>query len=327
MIRRRTLIRATGVAALLPCAGLLHAQPQGRPMRIAYFSARTGPNEFEQAFERGMRERGWIPGSNLIIDWRFAGFDPERENANIAAALQAKPDLLVGADSLLTRPSRALSAVAPMVFVALGDAIATGNTTNLARPDGNITGTTVFATELSAKRLDYLKQALPELRRAAVLFNVRRRVKPGGVAVAVKAGEALGVSVTELGVALPEGLGEALAQAARQGVQGIAIISDLATITHRAAICDGTLVHKIPTIFANRTYLRGGGWMSYGADLEGVFHRGAHFADRILKGARPAELPIEQATDFQLVLNEKTARAIGARFPKQLVAQSTEVIE
>ncbi|MBC5764574.1 ABC transporter substrate-binding protein [Ramlibacter albus] len=326
MLRRRTLVRATG-AALLPAAALLHAQAQGRPMRVSYHSVRITPNEFEQAFERGMRERGWVPGSNLLLDYRFAGFDADREAALVTAALQSKPDLFVVADAMLSRSPWTLTTVAPMVFPAFGDPIASGATTSLSRPDGNVTGTTVFHIELSAKRLDFLKQALPDMRRAAALFNVRRRVKPTGVAASVKAGETLGIAVSELGVVLPDGLEEAVGHAARQGVQGIAVISDLGTISHRARICDVTQAHKVPTIFSNRTYLRAGGFMSYGPDLEGVFHRGAYFADRILKGAKPADLPIEQATNFQLVLNQKTAKALGRKFPAALMAQATEIIE
>ena len=324
MIDRRTMLH--GTAAFMAATAAHRAQPQGRPPRIAYLSARPGPNEFELAFERGLRERGWILGTNVVIDYAFSGFDIERENANVAALTASKPDVIVLGDSLFGRPVRSLNAL-PVVFPAMGDPVATGYTTSLARPDGNMTGAAVFSVELSAKRLEVLKQAVPGLHHVAVLFNVRRRSKPLGVAVAVEAGKTLGVKVTELGLALPEDLADGLVQIVRQGVQGVIINSDTATIAHRAPICAATLAHKLPTIFANRTYLRAGGLMSYGPDLEGVFHRGAYFVDRILKGAKPVDLPIEQATTFQLVLNQRTARELGIRFPQALLIQATEVIE
>ena len=325
MIDRRTMLG--GTAAFLAATAPVRAQPQARMPRIAYLSARPGPNEFEQAFERGLRERGWVPGTTLALDYWFAGFDAERESANLAAMMASRPDVVVVPDGPIARSARSLSLAVPVVVPAFGDPVAGGATTNLARPDGNMTGTAVFNIELSHKRLELLKQAVPGLQHAAALFNARRRTKSLGVAASVAAGEALGVKVTELGMALPGGIDDGLAQAVRQGVQGVAILSDTAAISHRKPICEATLAHKLPTIFANRTYLRAGGLMSYGPDLEGVFQRAAYFVDRILKGAKPADLPIEQATTFQLVLNQRTARALGLRFPQSLLIAANEVIE
>lgn len=325
--RRRMVIRGVS-AAWVAASGWLPVRAQRRPKRIAYLSAKPAPNEFEQAFERGLRERGYLPGGNLIIDYWFGAFDPARETANLKSALASQADVFVVGDALLTRGPRELSAAVPAaVYPALGDAVAAGVTSDLARPDGNITGTTVFAMELSQKRLHLLKQAVPEMKQAAALFNLRRRAPPGGVAATVKAGEGLGVKVMELGVALPEGLEDAIGRAARQGVQGVAVVSDTATIAHRDSICNVVRAHKLPAIYANRTYLRGGGLMSYGPDLEGAFYRAAHFVDRILRGDKPSQLPIEQPSSFQLVLNQKVAKAIGVKFSSELLLQATEVIE
>ncbi len=325
MMDRRTLMSGTG-AALLSAVGTLRAQTPSRTQRIAYLSLRPGPNEFEQAFDRGLRERGWIAGTNVVIDYRFAGFDLERENANVAALAASKPDLIVVADRLLGRLVQSLNAV-PIVVPAFGDPVASGATTSLGRPDRNMTGTAVFNVELSAKRLELLKQAVPSLQQVAALYNADRPSKPLGVAATVEAGKVLGVTVNELGMLLPNGVEEGFVQAVRQGVQGVAIVSDTTTITYRERICDATLKHKLPTMFANRTYLRAGGLMSYGPDLESVFHRSAYFVDRILRGTKPADLPIEQVTTFQLVLNQRTARALGLRFPQALLLQATELIE
>jgi len=167
---------------------------------------------------------------------------------------------------------------------------------------------------------------VPGLRRAAALFNAS--APPGqGVAVSVAAGKDLGIEVTAMPVRLPEGIAAAFATAVRQGVQGVAIVSSTATITHRAPLCELSLAHRLPTIFSNRAYLRAGGLMSYGPDLEGAFHRSAYFVDRILKGAKPAELPIEQPSTFQLVLNRVTAKAMGITLPQALLLRADEVIQ
>lgn len=326
MIDRRTLLRR--VAAFGPVACQTPASAQGRQARIGYLSSRRVPNEFEQAFERGLRERGLAPGKGAIVEYRFSAGDAGRESDNIASIAAFRPDVVVLGDSMVARRTLSLNDFGvPIVVVAFGDPVLSALTTSLARPDGNMTGSAVFNVELSHKRLELLKQAVPGLQRAAALFNVRRRIKPLGVSASAEAGEKLGVKVTELGVTLPEGLQDALAQAVRDGVQGVAIVSDTATITHRAPICDATLAHKMPTIFSNRTYLRAGGLMSYGPDLEAVFHRAAYYVDRILHGAKPAELPIEQVTAFRLVLSQRTARAIGIQFPKSLLIAADEVLE
>jgi putative tryptophan/tyrosine transport system substrate-binding protein len=326
MIDRRTLLRGAG-AAIVPALVPSRAQLQGRPARIGYISFRPGPNEFEQAFLRGLRERGWVEGQNLLIDFRWAAFDAQRVATMVAELLALQPALMVVADSGGARGMiRSQNPAMPIVAPAFGDPIAQGITSNLARPDGNATGSSVFATELAHKRLELLKEAVPGLRRAAALYN--SAAPPAvGVAVSVDAGKDLGIEVVAMPVRLPEGITAAFAEAVRQGVQGVAIVSSTATITHRAPLCELSLAHRLPTIFANRTYLRGGGLMSYGPDLEGAFHRGAYFVDRILKGAKPAELPIEQPSTFQLVLNQVTAKAMGVRFPQSLLLRADEVIQ
>lgn len=323
MKQRRAIL---GMAAA-GCAWPLIAWPQARPPRIGYISFRPGPNEFEEAFLRGLRERSWVDGQNLVVDFRWAAFDRQRVQPIVTELLALQPALIVVADASGARAMiRAQSPGMAMVVPAFGDPIAQGATSNLARPDGNATGVSVFATELAQKRLELLKEALPGLRRASALYDTAAPPSVG-VAVSVEAGRKLGIDVNEMPVRLPDGIAAAFAAAARQGVQGVAIVSSTATITYRAALCEQSLAHRLPTIFANRTYLRAGGLMSYGPDLEAAFHRGAYFVDRILRGARPADLPIEQPTRFYTTINLKTARALGLKLPQSLLLQATEVIE
>lgn len=325
MTDRRTFLRGGGAAvvAALP-SGL--AQSQGRTARIGYLSLRAGPNEFEQAFLRGLRERGWVEGQNLVIDYRWAASERSRARSMVTELLALQPALMVAADG---SPAlvRSQNPAMPVVQPALADAVASGVTTSLARPDGNVTGTTVFATELSAKRMELLKQAVPGLQRAAVLYAAGGPAPTRGLQASMAAGKELGIEVVEMPVRMPEGLDAAFAAAVRQGIQGVAIISSTPMMTHRAPLCELSLKHRLPTIFANRTYLRAGGLMSYGPDLEAAFHRAAYFVDRILKGAKPADLPIEQPNIYQLVLNQGTARSLGLRFAQPLLLRADEVID
>jgi putative tryptophan/tyrosine transport system substrate-binding protein len=325
MTDRRTFLRGAG-AALAPAIAPGLAQPQGRPARIGYISLRPGPNEFDQAFVRGLRERGWVEGQNLAIDFRWAAFDRNRVQPMVAELLALQPALMLCADVGIA-PVRAQNPAMPMVHAALGDAVASGVTTSMARPDGNVTGVSVLATELAFKRIELLKQAVPSLRRAAAFFSASANPPTLGIQASMAAGKELGIDVVEMPVRLPEGIDAAFAAGVRQGVQGVAIISSLPTITYRAQLGELARTHRLATIFANRSYLRGGGLMSYGPDLEGSFHRAAYFADRILKGAKPADLPIEQPNTFQLALHQGTARALGLRFPQSLLLRADEVIE
>ena len=325
MTDRRSFMRGAG-AALVPSLTHGLGQAQGRAARIGYISLRPGPNEFDQAFVRGLRERGWVEGQNLNIDFRWAAFDLPRVQTMVTELLALQPTLMLCAD-VGVGTVRTLNSPVPMVHAAFGDPIASGYTTNLARPDGNVTGSAVLALELAAKRIELLKEAVPYLRRVGAFFTASNNPPKRGIEASMAAGKALGLEVVEMPVQLPEGIDAAFAAATRQGVQGVAVLSSLPTITYRAQLGELARKHRLATIFSNRSYLRGGGLMSYGPDLEAAFHRAAYFADRILKGAKPADLPIEQPNTFQLVLNQGTARTIGLRFAQSLLLRADEVIE
>ena len=314
----------SGAAALLSVFSA-SAQPRNRPARIAYIAERGGPNEFEQSFLRGLRERGLVEGEHVVLDFRWSGGDLQRLQALAAEALAAAPVLVVTSDTASVRTVRALDKTIAIIHPSMGDPIARGYTSSLARPDGNITGVSVLATELGSKRVELLKEAVPGLRRMGVLFNAVRPSQYGAATGA--AAEALGLTAVEMRLPMPDGIDPGIATAVRQGAQAIAVVSDTATITHRTALSDAALKHRIPAIYANRTYLRGGGLMSYGPDLEAGFHRAAYFVDRLLKGAKPADLPIEQPTTLQLVLNLRAAKALDFRFPQSLLLRADEVIQ
>lgn len=326
-MRRRCLLLATGAtsaASALWCSlGL--AQSKERPARIAYIAERGAPNEFEQAFLRGLRERGFVEGTQLFVDFRWAGGDAERLKMLAGEALAAAPVLVVATDAASVRTVRTLDNSIAIVHPVMGDPVASGYASNLARPDRNVTGLSVLATELGAKRVELLKEAVPGLQRVGVLVNAARAPQFGAATRA--AAEALGLSVVEMRLDMPDGIEPGFATAVRQGVQAIIVVSDTSTITHRAPLCAAALKQRLPTVFPNRTYLRAGGLISYGADLEAAFHRAAYYVERLLKGARPVDLPIEQPTTFQLVLSQRTARLMNFKFPQALLLRADEVIQ
>jgi putative ABC transport system substrate-binding protein len=322
---RRTLIgMLAGSLLVAPLAG--RAQPAPKLSRIGYISLRPGPNEFDQAFLRGMRERGWVEGQNLAIDFRWAALDRSRMQPLVTELLALQPALMVCTDGAVGAV-RSQNPAMPIVHPAFGDAIKGGFTTSLSRPDGNVTGSSVLAIELAFKRIELLKEAVPGLRRVAAFYTAGADPPKMGIQASIAAGKELSIEVVEMPVRLPEGIDAAFAAATRQGVQGVSIISSLPTITYRAQLGELARTHRLATIFANRSYLRGGGLMSYGPDLEGAFHRAAYFVDRILKGAKPVDLPIEQPSTFQLALHQGTARSLGLRFPQSLMVRADEVIQ
>ena len=198
---------------------------------------------------------------------------------------------------------------------------------SFARPGGNITGVSVFARELSGKRLELLKEMIPGITRVAAAFNT---LNPGTRVLFNQTDAAatqLGLKALPLDIRFPDGVEQAFAEAVRLRAGAVVIISDGATIVHRAQLGSAALQHRMPTIFANKAYLEGGGLMSYGPDIVGVWRRAATYVDKILKGAKPADMPIEQPTKFELVISLKTARTLGLTIPRSLLLRADQVIE
>ncbi len=222
MIDRRSMVggAATFLFALRPAG----AQSRSRPARIAYIAERGGPNEFEQSFLRGLRERGLVEGEQVVVDFRWSGGDLQRLQALAAEALAAAPALVVATDSASVRAVQALDSTMAVVHPAMGDPITAGYSGSLARPDSNVTGLSVLATELGPKRVELLKEAVPGLRRMGVLFNAVRSPQFGAGTRA--AAEALGLTVVDMRLPMPDGIEPGFAAAVRQGVQAIVVVSD-----------------------------------------------------------------------------------------------------
>jgi putative ABC transport system substrate-binding protein len=311
---------------VLPAAVALpaRAQQSATMPRLGYLSLRPGPSEFEVAFAQGLREFGYVEGRNVVIEYRYANFDSERLRAMAADLVDRRIDMIIAEAGAAA--SKQLTSTIPIVLPVGGDPVAQGLVESLARPGGTITGLSVIAPELSRKRLDMFKEAFPGLQRVGALHNetVSMRLQ---LQESAAAGNALGMTIVPLPLPFPGGIEEGFAKAVRQKFQGIVILSDTATITYRAQLGAAALAHRLPTMFANKLYLTGGGLMSYGPDILATIRRSAYYVDRILKGAKPADLPIELPTKFELAINLKTAKALGLTIPPSLLLRADEVIQ
>jgi putative ABC transport system substrate-binding protein len=323
--RRAFLAAVTG--GLLAAPLVAEGQQAKRVPVVGYLIERSGPTAFDEAFRLGLRELGYSEGRNIVVEHRWAEGKTERLPALAAELVKMKVDVILTSGTPGGLAAKNATSTIPIVLASGGDFVADGLVANFARPGGNITGLSVFARELSGKRLEILKEAIPGMTRVAVAFN---RLNPGTRSLyneTETVAARLGLKALPLDIQFPDGVDAAFAEAVRLRADAVVIISDGATIVHRAQLGSAGLKHRMPTIFANKTYSEGGGLMSYGPDIIEVWHRAAMYVDRILKGARPADMPIEQPTKFELVISLKTAKAIGLTIPPSLLQRADGVIQ
>jgi putative ABC transport system substrate-binding protein len=326
MISRRGFLSSMS-AAILAAPHAIEAQQTGKVPVIGYLIERPGPTAFDEAFRLGLRELGYAEGRNIVIEYRWADGKSERLPALAGELVRLKVDVILTSGTPGGLAAKSATSTIPIVLASGGDFVADGLVASLSRPGGNITGLSVFARELSAKRLEILKRAIPGMTRVAAAFN---KLNPGTRALFKEteaAATALGLKALPLDIQFPDGVEPAFAEAVGLRASAGVIISDGATIVHRAQLGSAALHHRLPTIFANKTYLENGGLMSYGPDIIDVWRRAATYVDKILKGAKPADLPVEQPTTYELVINLKTAKALGLTIPPSLLLRADQVIE
>lgn len=325
--------RAFMAAALGLCAAPLTASAQhaGKVARIGMLLPNTpeivARNPRIAAFLKGLRDLGWIEGQNLAIEWRFAEGQLGRL-AELAADLAR-----IGVDAIVT--AAAPSALAakgatrsiPIVVLDPGDPVGLGLVASLARPGGNITGVSSIAPELAAKRLALLKEAVPAMVRVAVLANAA--IPPAEIAMQEleTTAKVLGVQIQFVPIKGVKGIEQAFGEIARQHADGIVVFPDPLTFSNEAAITGFALKSRISAMYGAMEFVQAGGLMSYGPSYQEMFRRGASYVDRILKGAKPGDLPIEQPTRFEFVLNLKTAKALGLTIPQSVLLRVDQVIE
>jgi len=328
-VRRRDFITLLGgAAAAWPVAA--RAQQVGQKYTIGLFSAGIRLPENAPAwiaFLSAMRELGWIEGKNVVFEGRYADNRLERLPALAEELVRLNVNVIVSIGTLAPLAAKRATSTIPIVMAAAGDPLGSGLIASLAQPGGNVTGMSLMAPDLGGKRLELLKELLPRLARVAVLWNAANPYSANVFKETEVAGRVLGVQVQSLGVRNPEDLDGAFEAARQQHPDALVSVEDPFTGTYRKRITDFAIAARLPSLYGIREDVNAGGLVSYGANLAELYRRAAGYVDKVLKGAKPADLPVQQPTTFELVINLKTARALGLDVPPTLLARADEVIE
>jgi putative ABC transport system substrate-binding protein len=327
VISRRTFVTALtgGVFAAPPVAG---GQP-GKVRRIGWLGgpARETAQPFVRPFLQGLRELGWVEGHNIIVEWRFAEGRAERLPDLAAELVRLRVDLIVVPSTPTVVAAKNATTTTPLVSVAGNDPVALGLVASLARPGGNITGlTSSLGPEIAGKQVHLLKETVPKVAQISVLWNPATRGNAVALREAETAARALGVELQPLEARGPSDFGGAFAGMSAKRVGALLTLGDVMFLTHRQQLAELAAKTRLPTLYAQREYVDDGGLMSYGAKLSDNFLRAATYVDKILKGAKPADLPIERPTRFELIINSKTAKALGLTIPHSVLARADEII-
>jgi putative tryptophan/tyrosine transport system substrate-binding protein len=328
-MRRRAFIAALGGAAAWPIT--VHAQ-QPRIMRRIGFLTSISENDSEgrswiAALTRGLEELGWTEGRNVLIEYRFGEADAVRL-PNLAKELIAwKPDVVVAATPLAATAIREHSLSIPTVFVQVGDPVSAGFVTNLAHPEGNLTGFTNFEFSIGAKWLELIKECSPSIRRVLIVFDPANPTWGAYLRTIEAAAPSLGMQLTPAGMRDPAEIERDIAEFAQKPNGAAIVVPGPVTIKDREVIITAVARHGLPAVYAYRFFAVSGGFISYGVHLADLYKRAAGYVDRILNGAKPADLPVQNPTKFELVINLKTAKALGLEVPPSLLARADEVIE
>ena len=317
------------VLALFAAWFAAEAQVAGKVPRLGVLltGSQSGYATYVAAFRQGLGEHGYVEGRNIVIEYRYGDGDFDRLPKLAAELVALDVDLIVTSGAPPTRAARNATRTIPIVMTVVGDPIALGFIASLARPGGQITGLTQLSTELNAKRLELLKQTLPNVSRIAVIFDTAAGV-PSPLQDLRTAARALGVNLLPLELRGPDpDLEGAFGTAARERVGALLIVSGPTQELHKKRLADLAAANRLPAMYAQRGYVDAGGLMSYAVSLPDLFRRAATYVDKLLKGAKPADLPVEQPTKFELVINLRTAKALGLAIPLSLLARADQVLE
>ena len=326
-MKRRDVITLLGGAAALALPSAALAQPARRMPSIGFIGAATeqGQRHLTAAFVERLRELGWIADKTVTIEYRWAEGSAERAATAAADFAARKVDIIVAGGTQNVLAAKRVAAEIPIVFAA-GDPVGTGLVASLSHPGGNLTGLSLQTSEIAGKHLELLRSVVPDLRRVAMLVNVGAKNAVEQMREAQRVAPELGLEMHVLEIKKVEDIADAIGRA--KGVdQALYVANEPLTLTHRARIAALAFEARLPTVYGYREFVETGGLMSYGPSFPDLFRRAADFADKILRGAKPAELPVEQPTKFNLVVNLKTAKALGLAVPITLLGRADEVIE
>jgi putative ABC transport system substrate-binding protein len=304
------------------------ARQAGRIVTIGYLgnSSPALESKLVQAFREGLHQLGYVEGRNLNIKFEWAEGHQERHPALARALVRLAPDVILTAGTPGTLAAKQATQSIPIVTAIAGDAVATGLVASLAKPGGNVTGLSTLAPELDGKRLELLKEAVPNLSQIAVLRNPANPFTTIAWKAMQPAAEGLGVKLQPVDASSPNDLDRALARIEAASPDGLVLIVDRFLASYRASIVQCVVKNRLPGMFPYPEFAQEGGLVAYGPDYADMFRRAATYVDKILKGAKPGDLPIEQPTKFELVINLKTARALGLTIPQSVLIRADEVI-
>jgi ABC-type uncharacterized transport system substrate-binding protein len=327
-------MRRIGLAVVLAVSLTLaplvaEAQPPGKVYRMGYLysgSATSSPRAPE-AFREGLRELGWVAGRNIVIDYRFAEGRFDRLPDLAAELVRLKVNVIVAWPTPPAIAAKKATGTIPIVMIGVGYPIELGLIASLARPGRNVTGLSFNVGEEIGKALELLKETLPKVRRVAILSNPANPGHAPAVSIVKAAARSLGLQLQLLEAREPNQSEGAFAAMAKDRVEALLVVTDSMFIFQRARLADLAVKNRLPAMFGVREFVDAGGLMSYGVSVPDLMRRAATFVDKILKGAEPADLPVEQPTKFKLVINLKTAKALGLTIPQSLLLRADQVIE
>jgi putative ABC transport system substrate-binding protein len=324
---RRAFI--TGIAGGLLAAPLAaQAQPAGKVPRIGFlFSGASGPAREVDTFRQGLRDLGYIEGQNIAIEYRFAGGQVERLPELAAELVRLKLDVIVAPYTPPALAAKRATSTIPIVFAVVADAVGAGLIANFARPGRNITGLTSSSAELGGKRLELLKQVVPKASRVAVLYNPADRSNVLVLKQLQESALTLALTLQPLEVREPREFEGAFLAMTRERAHAMFGTPGVLTFEHKKVLVDLAAKRRIPAMWGHRQFVDAGGLMSYAVNFYDQIRQTAVYVDKILKGAKPADLPVEQPTKFELVINLKTAKALGLTIPASLLQRADQVIE
>ena len=323
----KNIISILLIIATIRVGALAQAQQPAKVPRIGFLAATEAANVTArtEAFRQGLRELGYVEGKSIVVDYRYAQGNADRERA-LAGLVRLKVDVIVTTGPTVTRNAKEATTTIPIVFAQDGDPVASGFVASLARPGGNLTGLSNLSPELSGKRLEFLKEIVPKLSRVAVIGS---SIEPNTAQIVKEtelAAGALKVKVQYLDVLSSKDIETAFRAATKERADGAVLLGSVVFNSHRMQIVELAVKHRLPATYTRPEFVEEGGLMTYGPSINDLFRRAATDVDKILKGAKPADLPVEQPKKFEFVINLKAAKQIGLTIPPNVLARADRVI-
>lgn len=326
MNRRETVVALLLALGAVPLTA--RAQPAGKVFRIGFLwdSPAAFPDAIE-AFRQGLRELGYVEGTNIAIEYRWAEGKPERMRELAEELVRLKVDVIMAPSSIYTGAAKRATSSIPIIFLSHADPLGSGHIASFGRPGGNITGLSLMMTESNVKGLEIFKEAIPGLSHVAVIWDPATPSHGPGLKAIEVAGSSLALRIQSVPVRSTAEYESAFSAMVRERANGVLVLSTPLFIAGAKPLAELALRHKLPSLFGPKHHVVAGGLMSYSPDRPALYRRGAVFVDKILKGAKPAELPVERPTRFELVINLKTAKTLGLTIPRPVLLRADEVIQ